>query len=125
MTTRHIKGFHNPNTEQVLKQLHKYSIFVQKYFWLTCQLNYTQSSRRLRLVQGLHYLISHYGSFFQILTKLFLSTNSSSFLHKCVQMSGCPIRFHQPEYMTHVLTGGCGGIPLKGLGYFMWQNCQN
>src|SRR6185437_12993612 len=67
---------------------------------------------------GLHYLISHHGSFLQILTELFLSTISSSSLPKCVQMSGCPIRFHQPEYMTHVLTGGCGGIPLKGLGYF-------
>ena len=63
-------------------------------------------------------MVGHHGSFFQILIELFFRTISFGSLPKCIQPSGRPVRFYQPEYMTHVLTGGCGDIPFKGLEYF-------
>ena len=91
-TTRHIKGLHNPNKYLTL---HKYPTFVQQYSWLTRQLNYNKSSRRLSPAHGLYNLISHSGSFCQILTELIISTISLGSSSKSIQTSGWPIRFHQ------------------------------
>ena len=33
-------------------------------------------------------------------------------------------RTSQPEYMSYILSGGCGDIPLKALGYFMKPSHQ-
>ena len=110
-TTRNNKGFHNPNNNYLTLQ--KYSTFVQKYFWPTRQLNYNKSSRRLGLVQGLYNLVSHPGSLRQILTELIIRIVSPGSLPKRIQASRWPVSLHQPEYMTHILTGDGGDIPLK------------
>src|SRR6185312_3108211 len=110
--TRHNKGFHNPTSKYLT--LHKYPTFVQKYFWLTRQFNYKTSLRRLCPTQGFYNLISHPGGFRQILTKLIFHTVSLGTLSKGVQMSGWPIRLHQPKHVTYVLTGDVGDKPLEG-----------
>ena len=112
---RHTKGLYNPNIKQVLDITQIFNI-VQKYLRPTRQLKLPASSRGLGLVQGLYYLVGHHGSFFQILTELFFSTISFGTLPKCIKTCAWPVRFHQLEYMTHLLTGGCGDIHFKGFG---------
>src|SRR6185503_17557797 len=100
----------------------RYYTNIQHLFKSTCGLhtktNYKQSSRRLRLAQGLHYLVGHHGSFFQILTELFFSTISFGALSKCIKTCAWPVRFHQPEYMPHVLSSGYGDVPFETFRYF-------
>ena len=102
-----------PQSKYKYLTLRKYLVFVQKYFWPTRQLNYNKSSRRLGLVQGLYNLVSHSGSLRQILTKLIIHTISPGSLPKRVQASRWPVSLHQPKYMTHVLSGDGGDIPLE------------
>src|SRR6185369_7228541 len=85
-----------------------------KYFWLTLQLNYKKSLRRLCPAQGFYNLISHPGSFCQILTELIISTISLGSSSKSIQTSGWPIRIHKPKYVTYVLVGNVGDKPLEG-----------
>ena len=99
--------------------LHKYSTSVQSTCSPHAKTNYNQSSRGLRLVQGLHYLVSHHGGFLQILIELFISTIRLCALPKCIKRSLWRVRLHQPEYMSHVLSGGCGDVPFETLGYFL------
>ena len=103
-----------PQSKYKYLTLRKYLVFIQKYFWPTRQLNYNKSSRRLVFVQGLYNLVSHSGSLYQILTELIIRTVSPGSLPKCVQASRWLVSLHQPEYMTHVLLGDGGDIPLEG-----------
>ena len=79
-----------------------------KYLWPHANQLTTRSSRGLGLVKRLHYLICYHGGLSQILIELIISAIRLCTLPKCIQTSGWPVRIHQPEYMTHVLTGGCG-----------------
>ena len=103
-----------PQSKYKYLTLRKYLVFVQKYFWPTHQLNYNKSSRRLGLVQGLYNLVSHSGSLRQILTELIIRTVSLGSLPKRIQASRWLVSLHQPEYMTHILSGDGGDIPLEG-----------
>src|SRR6185312_1347588 len=85
-----------------------------KHFWLTHQLKYKKSLRRLCSAQGFYNLISHPGSFRQVVTEQIISTISLGSSTKSIQMSGWPIRFHQPKYETYVLAGNVGNKPLEG-----------
>ena len=76
------------------------------------------NSRRFRLVQSLHYLVGNGRSLLQILIELIISAISLRALAKCIKWSTWPVGLHQPEYMPHVLSGGCGDIPFKALGNF-------
>ena len=112
---------YNHSTQQRIPQSYhqvlnitQISNICSKYFWLTRQLNYKKSLRRLCPTQGFYNLISHPGSFRQILTELIIRTSSLGSLSKSVQTSGWPIRFHQPKYVTYVLTGDVGDKPLEG-----------
>ena len=118
---------YNYSTHQRIPQSYhktstRYYTNIQHLFKSTCgphtNTNFRTSSRGIRLVQGFHYLVGHQESFFQMLIELFFRTISFGSLPKYVQPSGRPVRFYQPEYMTHVLTGGCGDIAFKGFGYF-------
>ena len=101
---------YNHSTQQKIPQSYhqvlnvtQISNICPKYFWLTCQLNYKKSLRRLCPAQGFYNLISHPGSFRQILTELILRTVSFGSLPKGVQTSGWPIRLHQPKHVTYLL----------------------
>ena len=98
--------------------LHKYSIFVPKYLRPTRQIKLQTSSRGLGLAQSFHYLVSHHRGFLQILIELCINTIRLCALPKCIKRSLWPVGLHQPEYMSHVLSGGCGDIPYETFGYF-------
>src|SRR6185437_7038552 len=100
-----------PQSYHQVLNITQISNICSKYFRLTRQLNYKKSSRRLCLAQGLYNLISHPGSFCQILTELIICTVSLGSSPKSIQTSGRPIRFYQPKYMTYVLAGNVGDKP--------------
>ena len=106
------QSYHKTSTQT----LHKYSIFVQTVLPAHVP---TQTHSKIKKNLTVHNLVGHHGSFFHILTELLIRTVRFGSLPKCVQTSRWPVRLHQPEYETHVLAGGCGDIPLEGLGYFM------
>ena len=81
--------------------------------------HFTTNSRRSGLVQSLHYLVCNSGGLLQILIELFISTISLRALPKCIKWSTWPVGHHQPEYMSHVLSGGQGDVPFKAFKYFM------
>ena len=80
--------------------------------------NFTNSSRRSGLVQGLHYLVCNGGGFFQILMELAINAISLCALSKRIKWSAWPVGLYQPEYVSQILSGGCGDIPFKAFGYF-------
>ena len=49
-----------------------------------------------------------------MLTELIIRTVSPGSLPKRVQASRWPVSLHQLEYMTHILLGDGGDIPLEG-----------
>ena len=102
---------YNHSTQQEIPQSYRQVLNItqisnicSKYFQLTRQLNYKKSLRRLCLAQGFYNLISHLGSFRQILTELIIRTASLGSLSKSIQTSGWPIRFHQPKHVTYCNT---------------------
>src|SRR6185437_14992388 len=112
---------YNHSTQQRIPQSYhqvlnttQISNICSKYFWLTRQLNYKKSLRRLCPAQGFYNLISHPGSFRQILTELIIRIASLGSLSKSIQTSGWPIRFHQPKSVTYVLADDVGDKPLEG-----------
>ena len=113
-----------PQSYHQVLNITQISNICSKYFRLTRQLNYKKSLRRLCLAQGFYNLISHPGSFRQILTELILSTISLGSSSKSIQTSTWPIRFHQPKYVTHVLASDGRNKPLKSSGNFAKPPCQ-
>ena len=119
---------YNYSTHQRIPQSYhktstRYYTNIQHMFKCTCgphaKTTCNKSSRGLRLVQGLHYLVSHHGGLLQVLIELRISTIRLFALPKCIKRSMWPVGFYQPEYMSHVLSGGCGDIPFKTIGYFL------
>ena len=112
---------YNYSTQQRIQQSYhqvlnitQISNICLKYFWLTRQLNYKKSLRRLCPAQGFYNLISHLVSFYQILTELIIGTISLGSSSKSIQTSGRPIRFHQPKYVNYILTGNVRDKLLEG-----------
>ena len=95
----------------------------KKYFRPSCQFSYNERSRRFGLVQGFYNLVSHSGSFYQILMELLVCTINFGSLSKSVQTSRWLVRLHKSEYVTNILAGDGGDKPLKGPGYFTKSPC--
>src|SRR6185369_8829934 len=96
---------YNHSTQQRIPQSYhqvlnitQISNICSKYFWLTLQHNYKKSLRRLCPAQGFYNLISHPGSFRQILMELIICTVSLGSSPKSIQTSGRPIRLYQSKY---------------------------
>ena len=93
-------------------------LYKTEYLWHQTPKHSTSNSRRSRLVQGLHYLVCNGGGFSQILMELVISTISLHALPKWIKWSTWPVGPYQPEYMSHVLSGGRGDVPFKAFRYF-------